>query len=205
MSLLEFFLAFLILTVISSGAIVGWYQSTRGRWYITPGGKWKTTGMIFRYWSLFFEQYQKTKWVKYEAAGLKEKFDLLFKTHTGVALKLNLTDGVLKKTPFEMTSTDLAVIEQALLCRADWEGDELVLTVEEPVYLFPEWIEKPLSSCPTCMSGPYGTTIWLVFLKLERNAFAWTDYALMAKISGFVLFLLALSCLNTFISKQLKL
>jgi hypothetical protein len=206
MNTLQFLLTFSVLTVISSTAIVGWYLSTRGEWTITPDGKWKKTGMIFKYWSLFFEQYRKTKTVYYAGAGLREKMELLGKVHPQItALLEDKNDSVYLLSKDDLTATQLSLIKDCLLCGIEVVGKRIKFFAQEPVYDWPEWIQKPLSSCATCMAGPYGTAIWLVFLKLQRGAFDWTDSRLLAKICFYIIFLLTLASCNSLLSKKLKL
>lgn len=209
MSILEFILTFLALIAISSGACIGLYICTRGQWEITPDGKWKKTGMIFKNWSLFWEQYRKTKTVYYAGEGLKQKFDLLNKVHPDIASRLLLRENDLKFNGI-INTKEHPLIEDCLLCKVElWngggEGMRFMLTTEVPVYDWPEWVQKPISSCPTCYAGPYGTAIWLVFLKLQRDAFAWTDYPLFGKIAFAIIFLLSLSACNNWLSFKLKL
>ena len=163
--------------------------------------------MIFKYWSLFFEQYRKTKTVFYKGEGLREKFEFLKKVHPKIVtdrLQYDLS-AIWAHSGNKITPSELQLIKDALRCNVSvGSNDELILSEEQPVYDWPEWIQKPLSSCPTCLSGPYGTAIYLVFLKLQRDAFAWTDSPIMAKIGFYIIFLLTLACLNTGISKKLK-
>ena len=204
MNTLQFLLTFLVLTVISSGAIVGWFLSTRGEWTITPDGKWKKTGMIFKYWSLFFEQCRKTKTVYYAGAGLREKMELLGKVHPQIAALLeDKNDSVYLLSKDDLTAGQLGLIKDCLLCGIEVVGKRIKFFAQEPVYDFPEWVQKPLSSCPTCLAGPYGTAIWLVFLKLQRDAFAWTDSPILAKVAFGMFFLLCLATSNTFLQKRL--
>ncbi len=208
MSIMQFLLTFLILTVISSAAIVGWFQVTRGEWTITPDGKWKKTGMIFKYWSLFFEQYRKTKTVYYFGDGLQEKFEFLKKVHPKIVTgRLQYDQSrIWAHSGNVITPAELELIRDALQCTvAVGLKGELILSKQEPIYDFPEWIQKPLSSCPACMASPYGTAIWLAFLKLQRDAFVWTDFPLLSKICFYIIFLLTLACANSFIAQKLKL
>jgi len=210
MSTLQFLLTFLVLAVISSGAIVGWFQVTRGEWTITPDGKWKKTGMIFKYWSLFFEQYRKTRPLYYKDQALKDKYDFLRKVHPIIADKIGWQPNRLYINPTcKITSKERKLAEDCLLVNIEEKevslGIDWYLWIDDPIYDWPEWIQKPLSSCPPCMSGPYGTAIWLAFLKLQRDAFVWTDFPLLSKICFYIIFLLTLACANSFIAQKLKL
>jgi hypothetical protein len=215
MSLLEFFLSFLILTVISSGAIVGWYCVTRGEWTMTPDGKWKKTGMIFNFWSLFFEQYRKTQKVYYIGKPFSDKYALVSKIRPDLipgkyCIDILESDRSYLKSPLgknPVEEKDLNALKDLLLVEIEWdvENDRFRFYQDEPIYDWPQWIQKPLSSCPTCLAGPYGTAIWLVFLKLQRDAFAWTDSPIFAQIAFGMIFLLTLSASNSYLSKKLKL
>jgi hypothetical protein len=205
MNLLQFFLTFLVLTVISSGAIVGWYLVTRGEYATNPDGSPKKTGMIFKHWSIFFEQYKKTKTVYFEGAGLDERYAFLKKIHPLIADKVYEVTPIWLKEKTPLSDRELTLMEDCLLCKTHRVDDMIRLSIEEPVYDFPEWVQKPLSSCPACLAGPYGTAIWLVFLKLQRDAFEWTDSPLFAQIAFGMIFLLTLASCNSLLSKKLKL
>lgn len=208
MSILEFLLVFIMLVLIGSGAIVGWFIVTRGQWEVTPDGKWKKTGMIFKYWSLFWEQYRKTKLISVAGEGLTQRYDLLKKTFPSIAQKFLHMGGGLKLKDGNMGSisgSEVKQMEDLLLCKITWFQDTALLRMEEPAYDWPEWIQKPFSSCPTCMAGPYGSVIWLVFLKLQRGAFGWADYPIFAKFAFGCLFLLTLALCNTYLKQKLKL
>jgi hypothetical protein len=211
MNVLQFEAVFLMLTILSSCAIVGFYIVSRGSWEITPDGKEKRTGMLFKHWSIFFEQYRNTKAVYYEYEGLRQKFEFLKKVHPKIASKLsfdNILLAVSKENP--LTDGEVKLIEDALLCRTNRstphaDFDQLFLLTDEPIFDWPEWIRKPFSSCPTCMAGPYGTGIWLAFLKLQRDAFSWTDFPVLAYIVFGLIFLLTLSTFNNFITRKMNL
>lgn len=206
--MLYFLLSFLLLIVIGSLSTCGWFIVTRGEWRLTPDGKYKKIGMIFKEWSLFWEQYRKTKTVYYKGEGLQEKFDLLKKVHPKIVSGRLQYDNsrIWAHSGNAITPAELSLIKDALLCDvAIGPNDELILSTQEPIYDWPEWVQKPMSSCPTCFSGPYGTAIWLVFLKLQHGSFAWTDYPVFAKIAFGMIFLLTLSTINTYISRKMNL
>jgi hypothetical protein len=213
MNTLQFLLTFLVLTVISSGAIVGWFLSTRGSWEITPDGKWKKTGMIFKYWSLFFEQYRKTKKIYYIGKSLADKYALVSKIRPDLipgkyCIGLLEIEGYFRAPldKYQIEEKDLNALKDLLLVEIEWdtEGKGFRFYKDEPIYDWPQWVQKPLSSCPGCMASPYGTAIWLVFLKLQRDAFAWADSPVLAKICFYIVFLLTLSYLNTFLKQKIK-
>jgi len=204
MSLLEFIITFIGLCLISSFAIYGFYTVSRGEWQLTPDGKYKKTGMIFKYWSLFWEQYRRSRTIIYSGDSLEKKYILLCKTYPGISENLRLTTGGLRNVNKLITGAQVKLIEDLLLCKSQWDEDVLILTTEVPVYDWPEWLQKPISSCPPCMTSVYGTPIWLLFLKLQKDAFSWTNYPITGEISFGLIFLLTLVCIVSFLHKQLK-
>lgn len=197
-------MTFVTLSVLGSLAIFGWHIVTRGEYTMTPVGGWRKTGMIFKHWSIFLEQYKKTKEVFFEYGGLREKHDLLKKIHPAIAGKLFYVHPMWLKQIDPLSDREIEMMKDALLCKFSKSGDMIRLSVDQPIYIFPEWVQKPFSSCPTCMAGPYGTVLWLVFIELQRDAFAWTDHIIFAKIAFGMLFLLTLATVNTFISKKIQ-
>lgn len=207
MIVLQFILTFCLLSIVGSFAIYGVYICTRGEWRLMPDGKYKKTGMIFKYWSLFWEQYRKTEKVYYQGDALMEKFYLLKKIHP------QIVDGRLQFDNSKIwghsgniiKKSDVAMFEQTLLCDiTQHEDGSLSLSTQVPVYDWPEWVQKPLSSCPTCLAGPYGTIIWIFFIIVSRGTFSWSDRPILCNIGFGMLFLLTLACLNSVLHKLLK-
>lgn len=205
MSFLEFILSFCLLSLVGSGAIYGWFLVTRGSWEITPDGKWKKTGMLFKYWSLFWEQYRKTERVYWKGKYLDDKIDLLESVNPALGKKIFLAkNGDYAYTDAALSPAEIQKVQDTLLVKVEQLKENLSFYTDEPKYDWPEWIQKPLSSCPTCLAGPYGTILWLLFLKLQRGAFNWTDSPILAKVCFGLIFLLTLSQLNTYTHKILK-
>lgn len=71
--------------------------------------------------------------------------------------------------------------------------DQLLGFCGDAIRLLPEWMHKPLVSCPPCQSSVWGTTIWFsmgftyVPLSLFDRVFYWPFYILA--LCGFVRFL----------------
>lgn len=203
-------MTFSILSILGSLSIYGFYTASRGQWELTPDGKYKKTGMIFKYWSLFWEQYRKTERVYYDHDQFHKKYSLISKVRPDLIpgkyvfnpLKRAFTAGLNK----DIEEKDLFTIQDVLLCKVEWieHGKAFVLYEEVPVYDWPEWVQKPISSCPPCMSSVYGTPIWLLFLKLQKDAFSWTNYPITGEISFGFIFLLTLVSIVSFLHKKLK-
>lgn len=73
------------------------------------------------------------------------------------------------------------------------KSDQILGFAGDAVRLLPEWIHKPVLSCPPCMSSVWGTAIWFsmgftyVPLSLFDRLFYWPFYILA--LCGFVRFL----------------
>lgn len=205
MSILQFLLTFSILSILGSLSIYGFYTASRGQWETTPDGQFKKTGMILKYWSLFWEQYRSKKMVFYGGVSLANKVSLLRQVHPSIENKLIQKVNHLWLRPgFSLPDNERELIEKTLLVRMTQTFDQVDFYTEIPVYDWPEWVQKPLSSCPTCMAGPYGTIIWMFFHIVSRGTFCWTSRPILCEIGFAMLFLLTLACINSILHKLLK-
>jgi hypothetical protein len=150
--MLTLFITFLILLLISGIFIVAIYNLTRHYIEIQPDGTHKVKGFILKWWSYFIETETGVKTMiftgeqrDFKIADLKYKLPNLFS-------KIK-----------ELTNEDIDKIERVLLCKIDYTGNDLVFFIEEPIYLLPEWVRKPLSQCVTCMASFWGTLLWVGF------------------------------------------
>lgn len=71
--------------------------------------------------------------------------------------------------------------------------DQLMGFVGDSIRLLPEWIHKPLVSCPPCMSSVWGSAVWwtmgFTYLPLSpRDRFWYWSFYILA-LCGFVRFL----------------
>jgi hypothetical protein len=209
MTLFHFLVVYSFMIVLGVAFCIGWFICTRGEWFIMPDGKYRSYGMVFKQWSLFWEQYRKEKRVYFNGDELMRKLDLLKKVRPDLSEKFRATGslGLEYKTPHLLTKIQEEQIEDVLACKLEKTGGGAYkLFVIYPVYDFPEWIRKPLSECPTCMASAYGSVFyWFVILNGPTGFFAWARKENLAKFGFWVIFCLILACGNKFVAQKMKL
>lgn len=205
----EFCIAFLLMIIFACAMIMGFYIVTRGEWYINPDNTWKTEGMIFKWWSLFWEQASiKTpeRKIVYSGQQLSDKFIFLKKVRPDVCERYRIfgNDRLIKKDGTYASTEDVAAISDALACEIS-HGATLQLYYNEFVYRYPSWIRKPISQCPPCMSSIYGSGYYWFSISESATVFRWASFPLLAKLGFWVIFCLILACANKFIDQKMKL
>jgi hypothetical protein len=202
--MITFLCIYCLMILLATGLCCGWFVITRGQEYITPDGKAKKYGMLFKGWSFFWEGYQLQK-IYYSKEEALVKFDFLLKTRPDIAAKITYNKlGVLWPDQ-PLSEKEILGMEDVLACKVDKRMDGLHLFVEEPLYTFPEWIRKPMSECVICFSSVYGSAFyWFVVLQ-TNTLFSWANKENLAKFGFWVIFCLILACANKYISQKMKL
>jgi hypothetical protein len=202
MTLLQFLLTFGLMILTGSPFIVGWYIITRGEWYIQPDGRWKKYGLIFKDWSLYWEQYRKTNKIVYTGDELDKKMEFLAKVRPDLYTVTPAWSGPAKT----WTKEDLPALKDALACEAELTSTgHFIFYLKDPVYYFPAWIRKPISECPICMSSIYGSTFYWFIVVQVPNLFSWSSKENLAKLGFWVIFCLILACGNKYLEQKMKL
>lgn len=208
--MLTFLLQFTLMVLLGSMLCIGWYVVTRGYWYKTPDDKFKTDGMIFKWWSLFWEQFPKEKEVFYKGDILNDKWNLLKKVRPDLCAKYRRS--MLHEHTFQsilenrIEEKDLEAIKDALACEVRWDASNYFRLYQiEPVYRFPWWIRKPVSECPICYSSIYGSLFYWFIVYQVPGLFSWSSKEFLAKLGFWFIFCVILSGLNNYISQKMKL
>lgn len=175
--------------------------------------------MIFKEWSLFWEQYRREKRIYYTGDQLLEKWEFLRKVRPDLHAKYLISpwqeeaDRIKAGLNKDMDDDELHMIKDVLACEVELVA-EFNLKVKpyfrlyqnDPIYLFPSWIRKPFSECPTCMASVYGSIIyWFVVLNGPSGFFVWAVKENLAKFGFWVIFCLILACGNKYLEQKLKL
>lgn len=149
---------------------------------------------------MFWEQQKGTAIVYYADEALKNKYKELEKLFPAIAHKFHLgfTDKSFVLNQNETFSKqDKDNFEKLIGCQYEVNADAYFLFIEEPVYLFHEWIRKPVSSCPTCMASVLGTIIYFTSLHLNHKLFLWSIHPIQSIFLFYVVFIVILSLLNS--------
>lgn len=208
MTLLEFIIFFMLLTLVSSFFIVSFYELTRHYIVIQPDGTEKRGGLFLSSWSWYFEYVLKVNKLYYSGEPLQYKITELKRLLPPIAAKFLFPTG--EENSFvadaeTITEEDKVKIEAVLMCKLSEtkHGDKSFwfLYLEEPLYLFPAIIRKPLSACVRCMSSFFGLSIWCS-LNYLYNPFSWTNHKIFAFILFMFIFVVSISKLNDFVYKK---
>jgi hypothetical protein len=202
MNLLPFLLSFLILLVIGSLCIVGFYIITRGQKETQADGTIKRTGKVFKGWSLFWEQQVGYQKIYYNGPALKEKLKLLQQWNDELAQKimcLETPEGYKLLTREKLAAPDVSYIKDALSCEIEYQDNETLKLYElQKDYVFPEWVRFPLSQCPPCMASIGGTLLyWPIMLQVDSAGF-WSLYPGSSLLFFWVVYCCSLAALNKF-------
>ncbi len=202
--MLTFLCVYSLMILLATGFCCGWFVVTRGQEYISPEGKVKRYGMLFKGWSLFWEQYQLEK-VYYSKEETLIKYGFLQKTRPDIAAKLTYNSFGVLWPDKPISDVEIFGMSDILACKVDVRKDGLHLFVEDPLYTFPEWIRKPLSECVICFSSVYGSAFyWFVVLQ-ANTLFSWSSKEILAKFGFWGIFCLILACANKYIAQKMKL
>lgn len=212
MTLIQFLIIYFLLVMLASLIICGFYIVTRGEWYVLPDGTFKKSGMIFKEWSLFWEQYRKERKIYYAPGEAAQKWIFLTKVREALAKEIVWPgkDGYWRKMmDRNFTEDEITSLSDLLSCQFEKSPGMKCLRayITEPVYVFPSWIRRPVSECPICMSSVYGSAFyWFVItLSKSQNIFIWSSNSFWAKIGFWVFFCLILACVNKYIAQKMKL
>lgn len=204
-NMIQFLIFFILITLVTSFAIVSFYEITRSYIVIQPDGKETIGGYLLKHWSWYWEYVTETKRIYYCNELLKHKLSELKRLLPEIGNKFNISDfneyWLIKQG--EMISADeISKIKAILMCELDYNGTvKWMPFLREDIYLFPSWIRKPLSSCVRCMSSFFGSIIWLSVNYLYKP-FWWTNHNIFAFIFFWIIFCITLAKSNEFIYKK---
>lgn len=203
--MLHFLLTFIILLLVSSFFICAIHYLTRHTIEVQPDNKIKVRGYIGKQWSMFWEKQTGTKIIYYSGDSLKHKHNFLEKTFPSIAHKFHLSiedkSFVLNKTE-TLSKQEKDNFEKLIGCQYEINADAYFLFIEEPVYLFPEWVRNPLCSCVICMSSIYGSIIWITINNLSHNLFSWTNHKTLGFFLFWFVFIVLLSQINGIVYRK---
>lgn len=203
-----FLLTLIMLSLVTALFIISFFHLSRHWIIIDPDGKRKIGGDIFKWWSVFWEQQRGMVKFYYSNDGFRHKMDIMWKSLPRQAAKMRSWDYFdINKSSFGVsevyTSTEIQEMEVVLQCKVDYNGDgHYYLYIEEPKYVFPVWIRKPMSQCYVCMSSVFGSAAWWSVYYLQKDLFAWSTHPSKSFFLFWVVFIVVLSGINRFIGAK---
>lgn len=198
--------------IVASLFCNGWYQITRGYYYVLPDGSTKPEGEIFGFWERFWEKQTGISKHEFSPEAHESKlFELRY-------LDKKLGDkfvfqyvqwALIKEVAF--SEEEQIKVEKLLSCKMMPQYHPAPncisyrLYYETPKYRFPSWIRKPISGCVICMASVYGTIIYYSFGFLTKfSIFIIFEYEKAAIVCFWFIFMTCLSYLNFWFSKVKK-
>ncbi len=209
MSLLTFLIVYVLLIFISGTFISMFYHLSRHWIEVQEDGKEKITGDFLFWWSVIWEHETGISSRVYMYEALEFKHKELNRILPAIGSKLVVSDlfkSFLLLLPEQsLDEKELEKIEKVLKVRIiktpNREG--YYLSSNQPTYLFPKWIRKPLSACPKCMASVFGSIFYFGFVWQVKSAFFWAEHINAAIILLYVTFVVVLSAINSVLSKTL--
>jgi hypothetical protein len=183
---------FLTLLFISSVFCVGVYNLSRHYIEILPNGEKKVRGFILKWWSYYIEkvEYYTNEYYVKEEYNYKLN-DMFYRIPR------------LSNIPFaNFTEKDISDAEKVLLCKIEIINGRIFFYIEKPHFELPEWVQKPLSSCPTCMSSFWGSILFFTFNYAFDNVFFFGGHQYTTFFWLYITFLVLLSQFNTILHKK---
>lgn len=203
--MIYFLITFILLILLGSAFIVQFYHLSRHYIIVQPDGSETIGGFILKYWSMFWERKTGITKLVYTTDSLEYKFNELNRLINPIGKKfvLNTEKHSMALLAGEtITPDEKDKIIRILSCEIDVNERNYFLFIEEDIYYFPEWIRKPVSSCPVCMSSVFGSTIWFTFIYLSPHLFNWSAHPVKCIFLFYMVFLLLLSGVNSIIYKK---
>jgi hypothetical protein len=204
-----FLVAYLMLIIIGTLVVGGWFFVTRGSIETLPDGTRMQKGKIFRSWYFFWMQEKSPKRkIYYTGAQLR----LLARQQ--LAPYFGWGNMVVNDSSLELVGGDfrkmIGQVENDLnikfLCKGPvLDGDAQIYSIfrEFTVYRFPEWVRHPLAQCATCFSSIYGSLFyWGMIPFLGRDLYSWAQMPILAMIFFWVCFCFSLSIPLTALAKK---
>lgn len=203
--MIHFLITFILLILLGSFLIVQFYHLSRHYIIVEPDGSETIGGFVLKFWSRFWERKVGVRSVVYSGDSLEYKFNELNRRLNPIGRKFVLNPG--KKSmslrPGEtITPDEKDKIKKITPCELYVNGSNYFLLIEEDLYYFKEWVRKPISACPVCMSSVFGSIIWFTFLYLSPNLFSWSAHPVKCIFLFYIVFLLLLSGVNSIIYKK---
>lgn len=204
--MITFFITYFLLLIFGAIFCNGWHLITRGEIEILPNGEKKKVGAIFKWWALFWEHKTGKELIDYKGKELLKIFKTIQQAakQNGYSGKftyntehIEVDANIQKLIPFIENDSKYTVTYLT-------KEPRIVISREDDVYLFPEWIRSPTSACVTCYSSIYGSIIfWSFILLYKEDLFTIFTNEKFALFLTWILYCIALAFLNTFFYKRL--
>jgi hypothetical protein len=174
--MINFIFLFIMLLIVSSIFINGWFAITRGRWEVKADGSKVWVGKIFNFWHKFLQQH--TMEVEYyigdefmkQFCKIRDYFkdDEVVKFFNTAVVVKTMNE---KKVAFLFSYAALKGVQLSVGDYKESNNNEMIISIykEVPKYKYPYWITDPLGLCITCLSSVYGTLIWIFWVMLAKD------------------------------------
>lgn len=172
--LISWFVFFFALIEFSSLVICGWFATTRGYKHTAPDGKEEQDGMLLKAWYFFwFNEFQQKKHTYYIGDQLDILIEKLKKT-TGLNGLMRYPDSELHFfAPAEFIAfiPDIKIANGVIVEYYPVANGIMVkIALEEPHYMFAEWVRQMMAGCITCHASFYGSIIFWVLYSVVDNS-----------------------------------
>jgi hypothetical protein len=209
MDFYTFLQSFLLIIIVGSIVVTGWFFITRGYEQVLEDGSIHRYGKIFKSWYFFWnKKWSEKEKIFYDKDHLRELYSHIDKkilpqfSLAGIYLVVK-EEGLTRawKQEFEYH-------HKVKLFDAFNQGEGVYRVYKEyDDYVYPSWVRDPLASCATCFASIYGSLFyWLLIAFCEVagdvNLFAWCFIPKLAAVFFWICFCLCLAVVNTAIAKK---
>jgi hypothetical protein len=216
LNIILFMVAYLLMLIIGTLTVAGWFFITRGSTEILPNNNLLRKGKIFKGWFFFWmqEKHERSR-IYYTGAQLRilvnEFKSQLRDKYNECAVTVHDASIDLRDMDPNNRKNMLAKLEAELQIKFSFKGytDEgktiasFSIYKEFIQYRFPEWVRHPLAQCATCFSSIYGSLFyWIVIHFLGEDLYSWARLPILAMLFFWVVFCLSLSVSITAVAKK---
>ncbi len=209
MDFYTFLQSFIMIIIIGSIVVTGWYFITRGNEQVMEDGSIHRYGKIFMSWYFFWNRKKNTKEnIFFNDEHLRELYSHIDKKIISQFKQVGHFLVVQENGLTASWKSDFEYHHKVKLMLFGEEGEGVYRVFKEyDEYVYPSWVRDPLASCATCFASIYGSLFyWLLIAICEAggdvNLFAWCFIPKLAAVFFWIYFCLCLAVVNTAIAKK---
>lgn len=218
MDTLLFLLIYLLMIVIATITIKGFYDITRGRWVTNEKDEKVWTGKLFNFWHKYWQQhtekiiFYKNEMFRHKWKKIKEFLpDSDIFEFNGNSIEIYLTKNEYKE--FQIFAKEKGVnitvreLEHSDFRNPVYPANTLISIFDTvKIYKFSEYLRDPLGLCITCFASVYGSLMWVAFYNILQVFWVKTSSHTLAlffevpmyiKVAYWVIFCLSLAATLT--------
>jgi hypothetical protein len=211
LQLTQFFTSYLLFLLASSIAITAFFCVTRGEEEVQPDGSVRRYGKILKGYYFFWFKRKGVREIQYAGDELAALMESIREHFDG---EIRLIGDVFKKETIRSFQTNESFVHAIPFLRKKLDVEfrsenakdstlEMAVFIEEPVYVFPEWLRTVMAGCITCTPTIYGNIIYWTAVAAFKNSILYNSLfgifnnATVGVIMVWIAYWISLAWLNT--------